>query len=48
VTPFRGYGDEGYWLKWLAVPRWVVDRETLGCRRRATPPDGQRGHCRWD
>lgn len=46
VTPFRGYGDEGYWLKWLAVPRWVVDRETSGCSR-GDWTGRQRGHCRW-
>lgn len=44
VTPYRGWSDEGYWLTWLAIPRWVMDAETSQC-------DALRGlaagRCRW-
>jgi hypothetical protein len=45
VTPFPGWGDEGYWLRWLAIPRPVADRETSACDGRST--GAARGACRW-
>lgn len=45
VAPFRGWSDEGYWLRWLAVPRWVSDAETRQCDAQSTGL--ARGHCRW-
>lgn len=45
ATPFRGYPDEGYWLKWLAIPRWVVGAETRQCDGESTGL--ARGRCRW-
>jgi hypothetical protein len=46
VTPFRGFPDEGYWLKYLAVPRWVVEAETGNCNS-PHMTGRQRGRCRW-
>jgi hypothetical protein len=46
VTPFRGWSDEGYWLKWLAIPRWVMHEETKGCERSGWS-GRQIGNCRW-
>lgn len=45
VAPFPGWKDEGYWLTWLAVPRWVVDAETRDCDARHSGL--ARGNCRW-
>jgi hypothetical protein len=45
VTPFRGIPGEGYWLRWLAVPAWVVRAETRSCDRWLGTRAG--GQCRW-
>lgn len=47
TTSFRGLRGEGYWLKWLSVPAWVVRAETNGYRGasrwRARNPSGACG-----
>lgn len=30
TAPFPGYSGQGYFLRYLAVPRWIVDCETNG------------------
>lgn len=45
VTPFRGLSGEGYWLKWLATPAWVVRAETGDCN--SIHNGLARGRCRW-
>jgi hypothetical protein len=45
VTPFRGLSGEGYWLKWLATPAWVVRAETGDCN--SIRNGLARGRCRW-
>lgn len=45
VTPFRGLGGEGYWLRWLATPAWVVRAETSDCN--IIKNGRARGRCRW-
>jgi hypothetical protein len=44
VTPFRGWSDEGYWLKWIAIPRWVMSEETERCNALRGLAAGR---CRW-
>ncbi len=42
IATQRGFSGEGYWLRWLVIPRWVVAAETNGYhgagRWRATNP----------
>lgn len=47
VAPYRGLRGEGYWLRWLATPAWVVLAETGNCNRDDWTGK-QRAHCRWN
>lgn len=32
IAPFEGFHGEGYWLRWLPIPRYIVACETRGYR----------------
>lgn len=47
IAPYRGFSGEGYWLRWLSVPRYIVECETNGYtgsgRWQALNPSGAQG-----
>lgn len=30
IAPYRGFSGEGYWLRWLPIPRYIIECETNG------------------